>query len=532
MAPIRSAALMVLFAAVVVAPANAQFQNPQAERPIINGFRQLTTNNLFTDAAQRFSQNSPLSGKLCPKCASKRNARFKELAEDKEILRASQKASLEKLQEEAKKAKFEAKALEEADFEKHKPWDVAAPENLESPSPLLQAAAATKQDQDLAPKKIRALEYIAMLGCNKDPKVEAAILAGLQDHNQAVRWAAIQAVIASARGPMPYVENPFGDKIVPTQPVNSMIDPLKFGLEEEGYPAKEPGGDEKEEVAAEPPAPACNECQNCKKRKPCLQRLKGLCKRCKGHGCRGCNYCGHEIAPCEVCPPIEEVPCEECVACQAHDGCISCCPSPAIMEELKKIATESDPDRPGCYFEPSIDVRNLALEALNVCPPLPEDKQGGKDDPDIIEGGDDTKKKKDIIETNPDADDNDADGPTPDLNSPNGETRNRVGSLYNISHRRSVNENDSRFGSGPVGNDQSELLMSARIAKFYTDGFLIEFQDDYLIPVGKQLLVQLSDGRTHIVSVVKSETGFTQVRPVDGNVFNIPSTKLSVGVIQ
>ena len=195
------------------------FANSTTNRPIINSFRQRATDNLVTDAFKNFSQNSKLSGKLCKKCAEKRNQRLQDAANDQELMKKAKEAAVEKLEQEAKKAKFEAKALEEADYEKHKPWDVAAPENLESPSPLLQAAAASKQDQDLAPKKIRALEYLAQLGCNKDPKVEAAILEGLKDHNPAVRWAAIQTVLATARGvSVSYEDHPFVDSVVPQQP--------------------------------------------------------------------------------------------------------------------------------------------------------------------------------------------------------------------------------------------------------------------------------------------------------------------------
>lgn len=526
MTQLKLATFFAFVALTCFQSADAQFQNPQAERPIINGFRQRASNNLLTNAAQNWSQNSPLSGKLCPSCAKARNARFAESAEDKQIFRESQKLSLEKLKEEAKKAKFEAKALEEADYEKHKPWDVAAPENAESGSPLLAAAAESKKQQDLAPKKIRALEYLAQLGCSSDPNVEKAILEGLKDHNPAVRWAAIQAVLASARGAISYDQNPFMDSIVPVQPVNSMIDPIKFGLEEEGYPEKKPG-EKKDDVAAAP-APPCSECENCKKRKPCLQRLKGLCKRCKGHGCQTCNFAGHSPDLCDTCPPIVEVPCEPCVACGVHDSCKSCCPSKAILDALKKIATEDDPDRPGCYFEPSLDVRNLALEALNVCPPIADKQQQGGDQIDVIETDGEKKKKKDVIEGGGESDTPSEDEPS--LGAPEGNSAqfgNRVNSFMSVSHRRSP------FGQNEVVNEQqSELLMAARIAKFYPKGFLIEFKDDYLIPVGKQLLVQLSDGRTHIVNVLQSETGFAQVESLDGGLFNIPSTELSVGVIQ
>ena len=47
------------------------------------------------------------------------------------------------------------------------------------------------------------------------------------------------------------------------------------------------------------------------------------------------------------------------------------------------MAFEPDPKRPGCYYEPSIEVRNLALQAYNLCPELAK-----KDDPtpDAIKG--------------------------------------------------------------------------------------------------------------------------------------------------
>ena len=49
------------------------------------------------------------------------------------------------------------------------------------------------------------------------------------------------------------------------------------------------------------------------------------------------------------------------------------------MAELKKIAFEPDPQRDNCNYEPSLDVRNLALEALNVCPKIKEPvKKDGK----------------------------------------------------------------------------------------------------------------------------------------------------------
>jgi hypothetical protein len=333
---------------------------------------------------------------------------------------------------------------------------------------------------------------------------------------------AIHAVIATARGvSYDYTSHPFGDNIVPQQPEVSIIDPLEHGLEQECYPAKEPsqlgGVCPKEEPKPEDP---CQECDNCKrKRKPCLQRLKGLCKRCKGHGCQTCNYGGHDAAVCQDCAmPMDALPaegaCEVCQPCVAHNGCITCCPSKKIQAELKRIAFDPDPERPGCYYEPSIDLRNLALEALHVCPPLKADQDDDDGGP-IIESKDgDQEENTRPLEANPVPDDS---NDLPEIVSP-GDQANRVSSFVPISHRR--------------GSAGSNLLMSAKIAKFYSNGFLIDFEDDYLIPVNKQLLIELADGKHHIVRVIKSDVGFAQVVSADGQLLSSPSPSIHVGVLE
>ena len=78
---------------------------------------------------------------------------------------------------------------------------IADPENLESPNKAIKAAAEIKQQEDLAPQKIKALKYLAEIGCgcyDKDGKVEAAILEGLADCTEDVRMTAVETVIELA----------------------------------------------------------------------------------------------------------------------------------------------------------------------------------------------------------------------------------------------------------------------------------------------------------------------------------------------
>ena len=76
------------------------------------------------------------------------------------------------------------------------------PENLKSSNPAVKAAAAAAAEEDQAPQKIAALKYLARLGCaGCYPGVEEAILAGLEDCNEGVRFAAAMSVFDSTRRP-------------------------------------------------------------------------------------------------------------------------------------------------------------------------------------------------------------------------------------------------------------------------------------------------------------------------------------------
>jgi len=77
---------------------------------------------------------------------------------------------------------------------------IADPSNLttgESGGPI-QVAAKVKQDQDLAPQKIKAIKYLATVGCGCQPGVREALLKALDDCTEEVRYEAAIALCKAA----------------------------------------------------------------------------------------------------------------------------------------------------------------------------------------------------------------------------------------------------------------------------------------------------------------------------------------------
>ena len=80
---------------------------------------------------------------------------------------------------------------------------IADPANLESPNPAIKAAAEIKQAEDMKKQKIKAIKYLATIGCgcyDKDGKVTEALLAATDDCTPDVRMAAIEAIKDAASG--------------------------------------------------------------------------------------------------------------------------------------------------------------------------------------------------------------------------------------------------------------------------------------------------------------------------------------------
>jgi len=72
------------------------------------------------------------------------------------------------------------------------------PRNLESTNPAIKKAAEVKLEEDLAPQKIKALKYLASVGCGCYPGVKEAFMAALDDCTEDVRYQAVRALIEAA----------------------------------------------------------------------------------------------------------------------------------------------------------------------------------------------------------------------------------------------------------------------------------------------------------------------------------------------
>lgn len=79
---------------------------------------------------------------------------------------------------------------------------IADAANLESDNPLLKNAAKIKQAEDLKKQKIKAVKYLATIGCgcyNKNGEVTEALMAGLNDCTPEVRLATVNAIAEAAQ---------------------------------------------------------------------------------------------------------------------------------------------------------------------------------------------------------------------------------------------------------------------------------------------------------------------------------------------
>lgn len=466
--------------------------------------------------AKSACESCKLKGKLRPEAACKRcQAQKKEEAEkaaEKEKDAKTQEAELKKLESEAKKAELEAKKLEEDDKERNKPWDIADEGNLEQ-GDLLMLAAQAKKDQDLAPKKQQALDYLASLGCNKDPRVAKAVMAGLQDYNADVRMTAVQSVIYAVRGPMgleypadPFVGDPYTVYGQETYPCGCAT------------PNQSRRSKRLNKLCSPQAAPEDSDCPVCdiaKAKKEAKadrkQQRKDRIKECRckgvgGSGVGGNCECGMGAYGSPVSCGVPMVAVQECESCQSGEtGCRSCCDED-IREELRKMAFEPDPDRQNCFYEPSLDVRNLALEALNLCPemakkedPEPEVDRGTSES----DGADDEEEGVSEGDGLPEIDgayENDDEEPTDD-----------EGSVYFLK--------------------PGTKMLRGRVKQFMTNGYEIQHSNQYHIPAGNLLYIATGGDKAHVVEVLSSNAGSAKVKVVEGR-FAAKTSSVSIGVMR
>jgi hypothetical protein len=74
---------------------------------------------------------------------------------------------------------------------------LADPANLKSDIPAIKKAAEIKEQEDLAPQKIKAIKYLGQTGCGCYGGVAEALTAALEDCTEEVRYAAALAIVQS-----------------------------------------------------------------------------------------------------------------------------------------------------------------------------------------------------------------------------------------------------------------------------------------------------------------------------------------------
>jgi hypothetical protein len=84
---------------------------------------------------------------------------------------------------------------------------IADPENLKSDNPAIKTAAKIKHEEDLAPQKVKAIKYMAEVGCSCYPGVKESLLAALDDCTEEVRYQAAVAFCQIASRNCQYCHN-------------------------------------------------------------------------------------------------------------------------------------------------------------------------------------------------------------------------------------------------------------------------------------------------------------------------------------
>ncbi len=106
---------------------------------------------------------------------------------------------------------------------------LADPANLQSDNPAIKAAAKIKADQDQAPQKIKAIKFLATVGCGCYPGVKEALTASLDDCTEEVRYEAAVALCKVAGSPCKNCE-----KTCCSAEVMSKLEEKAHGQDEKG----------------------------------------------------------------------------------------------------------------------------------------------------------------------------------------------------------------------------------------------------------------------------------------------------------
>lgn len=494
----------------------------------------------------RHCNPDPVKGCMCAKCKAKRQKKLCERCIEKAKKAAEKEKEKQQLILDLEKLALELQKLqkEKEDFEEEITWDIT--DEKESENELLKMAAAAKADQDLAPKKIQALKYVASLGCSKVPDAPKIILAGLKDANANVRAAAVQAILS------PYLM-PFGsyDGFYTGIGFDSLEDPdavveiccpnckksrrstrrekkaCDFCKHQDSISAVI------DQLTPDCPKKECTEvdpCAECESRRSNKRGKKIQCGFCRGKGCRNCKFKGSverraDKCVCKVVPASELPGLSDVCDCQLTDVCQACC-TEEILEELKEMAFGTTDA--GCFYEPNEAVRQLAVQALDMCPGLPPDDV--TEEPDVTEESDVTEEPDgdpDVkVELNTDEDGAEATIEL-DLDDNNGDDSS---SYYRGSKRgfarpvSSIRNYDN--ASGPITHTLGyvDAINSDQTVSIRLDG-------DFMIPSDYVVEIESFDGTRYEGIVISSKIGSVTIKSTGLPIHVQPGEQLRFGVV-
>ncbi len=390
---------------------------------------------------------------------------------------------------------------------------LADPKNLEPGMPeAVKVAAAIKQQEDLAPQKIKALKYLGMIGCgcyDANKEMEKALAESLKDCNPCVRLAAIEAIGTSV------------------DECNRQA--MKFN----------------------------------KKREDCGGRPEREC-HCKTKGCRGCSECSYEQVVAEYCNegyPLDGLECEYClgqgcsscqspiVDCECVSGCSSCggcnsnsCCSKEIQKILGDIAYGKDDF--GCWLEPLEEIRNAAAAVLAMCPPLPVVPEEPEPKP-IKTEGEDTEGEDKAEGEGGDADESDDGGADAEENTGSNakaedvkttsSTNSDLLQIINAKHRQQTAQAKATARTPKsTGPEMNPNLIMGRLQQIENGLLYINFEKTYELPENSRVVVVAENGFEQVMQILTSAVGQVVVHPTEQSNLPVPwrtGSRIFVGVL-
>ena len=211
-------------------------------------------------------------------------------------------------------------------------------------------------------------------------------------------------------------------------------------------------------------------------------------------------------------------------ACSCEGQCHTCC-SDGVLKVLEEIAYKQD--KQGCFIEPNAEIRNMAAQALNACPPRivePEPAEEKKEEKEeVVDVGDTAKASDGGDEDSGDDEDMDQEGPDAD-DTEEGDSAEEDGQTSSRTRRVRAQQTSvpASFGTAWSNPALSELNIRGVVRSLEPSeaNVTIQLIRPLELPVGSQLVIALDENMVSFGNIVASRTGRATIRVEDFNLVN------------